>query len=315
MLLSLLVAFTALTASGDAAPIAAAPPCGGEHPKGPVGGTYVCSFEDDFDGTTYDPSKWIGQDSTISGMTTLNQDCFVSSPDTISVSDGQAHLVARRTAAPFTCHSPYGDFTSQSEVGTLTTYNRWAQTYGWFEFRARFPATRATGVHSALWLTPNQLTYGAWPRSGEIDVAEWFSNHPTIAYPSVHYDGETFGYSSGATCTTATPEDFHRYAVAWTTTRMYFYLDGTMCWQYSWIPTSKLVGSEPFDQPFNIVLSQAFDGAPNATTPETPDVNTMDVDWVRAWSWTPPAGGVSSQPKPAVGTAIVRHHPHRRARS
>ncbi|HWU21094.1 MAG TPA: glycoside hydrolase family 16 protein [Nocardioides sp.] len=312
--MSFLLVVTALAVAGDAMTPGVVPTCGGEQPVSPVGGTYTCSFTDDFDGTTYDTSTWVAQDSAISGMTTGNHDCFVGTPDTIAVSDGAAHLSSRRTAAPFTCHSPYGDFTSQSVAGSLTTYNRFAQTYGRFEFRARFPATRAVGVHSALWLYPNKLTYGPWPKSGEIDVAEWFSNQPNIALPSVHYEGERFGVSSGLTCTTATPEDYHSYAVAWTPSAMYFYLDGRLCWQHSWLPYSTLVGAQPFDQPFNIVLAQAFGPGPNnLPTAATPDVDTLDVDWVRAWSWTPAGPDVSSQPKPAVGTALVRYHHRRRA--
>lgn len=316
VLMTFLLVVTVLAVAGDAETTSPGPTCGGELPAPPTGGTYACSFTDDFDGTTFDPSRWVGQDTSISGMSTLNHDCFVATTDTIAVSDGAAHLTARRTAAPFTCHSPYGDFTSQSVAGSLTTYNRFAQAYGRFEFRARFPATRANGVHSALWLYPNKTTYGPWPKSGEIDVAEWFSNHPNIALPSVHYQGEVFGVSSGLTCTTSTPEAYHSYAVAWTPVTMYFYLDGSLCWQHSWDAYSALSGTQPFDQPFNLVLSQAFDGGPNnAVTSATPDVNTMDVDWVRAWSWTPPVAVVSSRRQPRLGEAIRRYNRRHASRS
>jgi hypothetical protein len=44
-----------------------------------------------------------------------------------------------------------------------------------------------------------------------------------------------------------------------------------------------LVGSQPFDQPFNVVLTQAWGGLWNAPTALTPNRVTMTVDRVRVW--------------------------------
>ena len=272
--------------TGDAAEVVATPDvCGGEHPVDPAGGRYTCTFGDEFDGTGFDMSKWMAQDTSFSGMTSGNKDCYRDSTDVISVSDGAAHISARRTDAPFTCRSPLGDFTSQSIVGTVATRTHFAQTYGRFEFRARFPDATVPGVHSALWLYPADNTYGPWPASGEIDVAEWFSNTPTKVYPSAHYTGEVPFQSSGFDCNVATPHDFHTYAVDWTPSSMYFFVDDKLCWQHSWSAQSPLPGSGPFDQPFYLVLTQVFGAETNAVSAATPGVATTDVDWVRVFRW------------------------------
>jgi beta-glucanase (GH16 family) len=217
-------------------------------------------------------------------MKTANGDCYVNDPDNISVWGGQVHLTARTEAQPFVCHSPYGDFTTQRTVATIGGWGKFTQTYGRFEFRARFPAVGASGVHSALWLYPQKHTYGAWPASGEIDVAEWFSADADNVYPSVHYSGEDPLRSTGYDC--VVPDaggGYHRYAVEWTPTQMRFLYDGRLCFTHAWTPAAPLRAPQPFDQPFYLVLSHAFGAGWNAMVAGTPSTSTMDVDWVRVW--------------------------------
>lgn len=276
-------------ASGGGKVLTAAAPgktaaCGGEKPAKPGGGRYQCSFEDNFDGSTLNSTKWQVQGTHYSGMTSGNKDCFVDDPDNLSVHGGQVHLTSRVEAQPFICRSPFGDFTTSTTAATIATTNRFAQTYGRFEFRAKMPAGTAQGVQSALWLYPQEHTYGSWPSSGEIDVAEWFSGKADHVYPSVHYAGEDTSKSSGYNCVVPTAGTaFHRYAVEWTPTVMRFYYDGQLCFHHSWTPTAPLVAPQPFDQPFYVVLTQVFGGAWNAVAPETPLSATLDVDWVRVW--------------------------------
>jgi beta-glucanase (GH16 family) len=215
-------------------------------------------------------------------MAAANNGCYVDSPRNLWVEDGAAHVTARIESQPFTCPNPYGPYASQVSVAALTTATKFAQAYGRFEFRARFPDSTAPGLHSALWLYPARHHYGRWPRSGEIDVAEWWSARPTYVIPSVHYQGEPAPHSSGL-CTMADPWNWHRYAVEWTASYMRFLHDGVECFRHSWTPDPPLVSPQPFDQPFYIVLTQAFGSEWNAVTAATPRVATLEVDWVRAW--------------------------------
>lgn len=262
---------------------AAAPkPCGGQRPWRPTGGWYTCTFTEDFDGTRLDTSKWMAQETWFSGMTTASSGCYVNSTDNISVSGGAAHITARVEPRPFLCRSPLGNFTTQTTVGTIATRDRFEQAYGRWEFRARFPRYAAAGLHSALWLYPASHSYGAWPASGEIDVAEWWSARPTYVIPSVHYAGEPAPHSSGV-CTVSDPWSWHQYAVEWTTTFMRFLYDGEECFRHTWTPDAPLTAPQPFDKPFYAVLTQTFGAEWNAPTAATPKTATMDVDWVRVW--------------------------------
>lgn len=257
----------------------------GARPVKDDGSLWSCTFHDDFDGTTLDTNTWLVQETAYSGMTTGAHACYLNQPDTIAVADGALQLSAHRNLAPFTCKSPYGDFTTTETAATVATRNSFTQTYGRFEFRAKFPDIAGTpGAHSALWMYPRRMTYGAWPASGEIDVAEWFSALPDNAYPSVHYQGEQPPQSTGLECAVADAGTrFHTYGVEWTPTVMKFFYDGTLCWEHAWT-ASGMTGSQPFDQPFYLVLTQAFGALWNAPTAQTPNDITMDVDWARAWN-------------------------------
>jgi beta-glucanase (GH16 family) len=256
-------------------------PCGGKRPQKPTGGNYTCSFDDEFNGTTINTSRWKVATTALSGLSSPNRDCYVALPANISESYGSLHLTASKADAPFTCESPRGDFRAKSTAASLTTRDRFSQAYGRFEFRARFPQATTTGVHSALWMNPADNAYGPWPRSGEIDVAEWFSSDVGYVYPSLHYSSQRFGLSSK--CAVATPGDWHLYAVDWTSTTMTFLYDGVVCWTTDWKPGWPMKSPQPFDKPFNIVMNQVFGGGWNDVTPLTPTSATMDVDWVRAW--------------------------------
>ena len=43
-------------------------------------------------------------------------------------------------------------------------------------------------LHSAM---PAANTYGIWPASGELDIAEWWSNAPNSPLPTLHYVGDS----------------------------------------------------------------------------------------------------------------------------
>ena len=179
------------------------------------------------------------------------------------------------------CHTQYGDYTTSDSAGSVMSWGKFAQTYGRFEFRAKFPSNATTDFDSALWMYPQNPAYGAWPRSGEIDVAEWFGDGygTNPVFPSVHYAGEDPAKSTGRNCVVPNAgTEFHTYAVDWTPTMMSFYYDDKLCFQHAWTPAAPLVRPQPFDQAFDLVMTQT--GGWNSPVGTTV---TLEVDWVRAW--------------------------------
>lgn len=269
---------------GPAAVPAKGPSCGTTIAKS-TGGNWTCKFADEFGGRGLDTSKWLAQLTSNSGYHSGNE-CFVDSSNNISVSSGYLKLTVRKEPAPFTCTSPYGDYTTQYTSGTVSTWGKFSQAYGRFEIRAKFPAAKVAGLQSALWLWPQESKYGAWPVSGEIDIAETYSKYPDRAIPFIHYNQATADLSvTNNYCMIADVSAFHSYVAEWTPTTITIKYDGAVCTVHEWNPAAPLLKPAPFDQPFIVVLTQALGIVDNAFDPATtPLPATTQIDYVHVWS-------------------------------
>ncbi|MEP7019702.1 MAG: glycoside hydrolase family 16 protein, partial [Pseudonocardiales bacterium] len=172
------------------------PSCGTTTIARSTGGYWQCTFADEFSGITVDTGKWIAQQTANSGYHS-GAECFVNSPNNISVAGGTLRLTVRAEAAPFTCTDPYGDYPTQYTSGMVSTFGLFTQAYGRFEVRATLPAATVAGLQEAFWLWPaNASKYGStWPWSGEIDIAEIYSTYPDRAIPYIHYVPAAIDYN------------------------------------------------------------------------------------------------------------------------
>ncbi|HWU22338.1 MAG TPA: glycoside hydrolase family 16 protein [Nocardioides sp.] len=279
----LALAAAALALPGTAAPAVAGRPTSGDSCGATVlkadGTPWTCTFTDNFSDTKLDTTKWTVGVTATSGFV-MGKTCFTA--DNVVEKGGELRLTTRNVGQPFTCSSPYGSFTTSYTGAHVGTVGKWAQAYGRYDVRARYPKS-GSGLHGGYWLYPAKLTYGAWPASGEIDVAEWWSSVPTTVLPTLHYSGSTQA-DSGSACTVADPTVWHDYALVWEPTQMQFSIDGQVCFTDSWTPNSPLVAPQPFDQPFNIIMNMAVDDTTNnAVTSTTTLPATYEVDYVKAW--------------------------------
>jgi beta-glucanase (GH16 family) len=271
--------------SGDTTVHASGPDCGGVTIPKAGGGDWACTFDEEFDGTTLNQANWAIQTTAASGFS-AGPACFTGRARNVSVRHGMLSLTARKEAAPFWCAEPNGGFSTRYTSGEVLTYGRFSQAYGRFEVSARFPATTITGLQESLWLWPDDPTrYGAWPASGEIDIAEVYSLYADRAVPTIHYaplvfDANTTNYF----CLINDISQFHRYAVEWTPSTITISYDGQTCLSDSWNPMWPLSKPQPFDQPFMVALTQALGVGVNAFDPATtPLPATTQVDYVRVW--------------------------------
>lgn len=168
----------------------------------------------------------------------------------------------------------------------VSTYGMFSQAYGRFEIRAKFPAAKVAGLQSALWLYPQNLTYGPWPGSGEIDIAETYSKYPDRAIPYIHYNEPIYDPTvTNNYCMISNLGSFHKYVAEWTPTAITIKYDGAICMVHKINPVAPLSGSAPFDQPFFVALTQALGVGDNAFDPATtPLPATTQVDYVHVWS-------------------------------
>ena len=276
---------------------AGAPACGGEVPPPKQGGgSWTCTFDDEFAASTGDAnalntSWWVPQVTATSGYSTgpLGAEaCYENSPSNISVSGGALHLTARKAPAPFLC----GPLLTQYTSGMVSTYETFNQAYGRFEVRAQLPSTTAKGLQETLWLWPvNDTKYGPWPASGEIDFSEFYSQYSNLDIPYIHYDysASTVNATTHTNTVTAyncqiTPGQYNAYAVVWTPGSFTITINGSTCLIDNYLPDGGLTAPEPFDQPFFIALTQALGIGTNAFNPQsTPLPATTSIDYVRVW--------------------------------
>jgi beta-glucanase (GH16 family) len=259
--------------------------CGGTHLAKPGGGYWACTWDDEFNLTYLDLHKWSAQTTAASGIAT-GEACLVASARNIYVNSGTLKLVARKETKPFVCQSPTGNFTTQYTAGSVFSFGKFSQMYGRFEIRAAFPTTTVRGLQQALWMWPNNPTkYGAWPASGEIDIAEHSSLYARNVVPYIHYYSGTDMNVTNNYCTISNVGAFHKYALVWSPTTMTITIDGVTCVRDVYAPNYATTGSsKPFDQPFFMALTAGLGVGTNAFIPgKTPLPGVTKVDYVRAW--------------------------------
>ena len=247
----------------------------------PGGGYWRCSFDDEFNGTSVDQTKWRIQETSWNGFHS-GPECFMDRPGNVAVSGGALQLTARREAHGFTCHAPNNPYGTQFTSGMLTTYGKFAQAFGRFEIRAKMPAAKIKGLQTSFWLWPvDPFRYGLYPASGEIDMAEEFSLHPDRVIPYIHYYS-TLDQVTNNYCLVPNVADFHNYTLEWTPDAITILFDGVVCLRDEW-NTLGMQRPKPFDQPFMLSLTQALGIEGNAFDGSTPLPATTTVDYVRIW--------------------------------
>lgn len=139
----------------------------------------------------------------------------------------------------------------------LKTQNKFSFKYGRIEVRAKLPAGR--GVWPAIWMLGDNITSVGWPACGEIDIMEYVGYQPNVVHSAIHTTS-----SSGNTVNkhshdlTTAEEDFHVYAIDWTSTEIKFYVDETL--HYTYKPSGYNDSTWPFNKNQFLILNLAVGG-------------------------------------------------------
>lgn len=253
--------------------------CGGATYLKADGSPWECTFGDDFDGTKLDTSKWRVMTSDKFSYGNNRPDCFVDDPDNVSVGEGVLRLTARKESAPFTCIRKGKKYSVQYSSGLVSTYEKFVQARGRFEFRARLPHTTQDGLQTSMWLWPDGENGATWPASGEIDVAEWYSHFDDRVIPYLHHSTAAMAKSQATNnnCLVDRVQDWHTYLLDWTPSAITISYDGKVCLR------NTTTTGKPFDKPYMISMFQAFGLGKNKPTAKTPTPATAEFAWVRVW--------------------------------
>jgi beta-glucanase (GH16 family) len=139
-------------------------------------------------------------------------------------------------------------------------------------------------------MLPEQNKFGAWPRSGEIDIMEHVGYDPGVVHGTVHTEAfnHTLGTQKGGRKSVDSfDKEFHTYAVDWTPDKIDFFIDGHLYFTFE-----KKKGDYkewPFDEPFHLVLNLAVGGnwGGQQGVDEKIWPQKMEVDFVRVYDKMP----------------------------
>ncbi len=248
------------------------------------------------DGSAPDPTKW-GYDIGNGGWGNGELEYYTSRTNNARIENGQLVIEADQES--------YGG--SSYTSARLLTKGLWSWTYGRMEASIKIP--RGQGIWPAFWMLGTNIDSVNWPTCGEIDIMENIgnTNNQGIAYGTIHGPQSGGDYNGGAgvggTYTlpggAALADDFHIYAVQWTTNQIQWFVDTNL---YFMATPARLPSGATwvFTQPQFLLLNVAVGG----NWPGNPDATTvfpqqMLVDYVRVYSYVaaaPSPIAVSIQP-------------------
>jgi beta-glucanase (GH16 family) len=231
-------------------------------------------WSDEFNGTSIDTNHWKFETGNHNGWG--NRELEYYTDRNAYVSNGILHVVARRESTNGLAYTS----------ARMKSQGLFSKKYGRFEFRAKVPSGQ--GYWPALWLMPENSSYGPWPACGEIDVMENRGSYPAVVQGTIHYaNADGFHVQSTGIFTFPQNEratDFHTYLLEWNTNSISWSVDGKLYeTQTNW-STVKAAYPAPFNQPFYLIINLAVGGIYGGN----PDASTVfpgefQVDYIRVY--------------------------------
>ncbi|MCL4194362.1 MAG: glycoside hydrolase family 16 protein [Thermoguttaceae bacterium] len=225
-------------------------------PAPPQGKSWKLVWQDEFDGTKLDGSKWVARPEG-------KRKGGWWSPKAISL-DGQGHLA-------ISTYPDGGRFVD----GCVTTQGKFEHAFGYFV--ARMQLQKQPGHWSAFWMTcPGVNSVGNEGRDGtEIDIMEkpWLDERVQHTF---HWDGYGQAHKSEGKVVNVpgVMEGWHTFAIWWQPDEYIFYVDGKETWR------SKAGGVSQVPE-YMLLSDEVGSWAGDITKAELPD--KFLVDYVRVY--------------------------------
>lgn len=241
-------------------------------------------WSDEFNGEgKLDPEKWFHQTQLPPGGSWWGGiiQHYTDSDTNTYMENGYLNLVAKKET-----------LTNQGETKHYTSArlnSKYAFTYGKVEVRAKLP--KGVGTWPTIWMLNTNIDEdGAywdnkglgttkWPNCGEIDIIEhWGKNQDYVS--SALHNGSSYGghvKNVGGRKIKNVSDDFHIYALEWTSEKMVFSVDGVNHYEYN--PKVKNTKTWPYDSDYYLILNIAIEPNIDPNFSESP----MLVDYIRIY--------------------------------
>ncbi|NIA68615.1 family 16 glycosylhydrolase [Pelagibius litoralis] len=240
----------------------------------------VPTFEDGFDSLdlwngqngTWDTNYWWGapNGSTLPNNNELqwyidHDYAPTAGVNPFSIEDGVLTITAAEAAPAIQPQIDGFEYTS----GMLTSYETFAQTYGYFEIRADMP--EAQGLWPTFWLLPAD---GGWPP--ELDVIELRGQNPHDLILTAHSEATGDHTIDGRVAHVADVGGFHDYGVLWGPEEIVWYYDGT--------EVGRTATPDDMHEDMYLIVNLAVGGIAGQPDAGQAILSDMKVDYIRAYS-------------------------------
>jgi beta-glucanase (GH16 family) len=287
---------------------------------GPPPGDWKLTLNENFDGDQLDPKIWTP------GYTfpdVINNELQGYVPENVTVANGLCTIKIEERDCRNTDRTGRLGPAQKFASGAFTSYDKFTQTYGYFEARLKMPKARAAGLWPAFWMLPDRgRDYPPKIRSTyrtknhgqgiEIDIFEfqpwwkredgtfpihvgciWSYGAVSEKDPAPHgygaYAKENDGWGPKDIYFPALDTKFHTYGLYWSPERLIYYVDSKPVFR---MKDPKNVPDVP--EYFIFIVAMTRNGwgrGPGKKNPTLEQIaadlpNAMEIDYFRAYSGT-----------------------------
>ncbi|TCL56941.1 carbohydrate binding protein [Kineothrix alysoides] len=255
---------------------------------------YKLIWNDEFDGTQLDMSKWsfqIGTKDPNGGPDNWgNQEKQYYTDSNHELSDGKLKITAKKEGKEGMSYTSTRIRTKTDEGETL-----FAAKYGRVEARMKLPL--GEGLWPAFWMLPEDTSiYGTWAASGEIDIMEARGRLPGEVGGAIHYgsqwpnnifSGKSYSFDTAETDISG----YHLYSLEWEPGKITWLVDDvpyyttSNFWSKGEGNAENYTYGAPFDVPFYVIFNLAVGGTfdQEADLSKASFPSSMEVDYVRVY--------------------------------
>jgi len=220
-------------------------------------GKWDLIWNDEFDGTGVDTSKWTALEEKDGGFKSLQY----YRPENVTVSGGKLTITARKEKYKGKSYTS----------GFVETSGKFNYKYGKIEARIKIPAGYGFFPAFWLWQENHKKPYQ------EIDIMENIGRYKTTIYSCHHYTaGKRITHDYGK-IKIKNANAFHTYTLVWTEKELKSYVDGKL-----YFKTKKKIPKESM----YIILNLAVGGVwPHSPKKSTKFPSSFIIDYVRVYKY------------------------------